>query len=103
MKLLQLLWIAALITFGIAQLAASFVGLEYYIGDFWTGVLIFVAITLRLTLPLTIGAFLGAFKVWGWHWLLAFAFTVPGLLLIIPGAFTFLFTLIKRPVKGATI
>lgn len=89
-------WILALITYGLAWLVAGFLGLEYIVGSFWAGALIFAAVTLHLTLPVTIGAFIGALKVWEWHWAFAVLFTAPGLALIVPGILAEVFAMLKN-------
>jgi hypothetical protein len=70
--------------YGVAQIVASFVGFDYYVGAFLAAVFVGACIWFRFTLPLTIAAFLGAKNVWEWHWFLALIFAAPGLLLAIP-------------------
>jgi len=83
-------------TFGISQIYAGFIGIEYLYGSFWAGVAVFIAVTIRFTIPMTIGAFVCALKVWGWHWFFAAIFTAPGLLFIMPGMIASAFSLLKR-------
>jgi hypothetical protein len=69
---------------GIAQLVAGWVGADYYVGPFWTGVIFLVCLLGRFALPITIFGFLGAMHVWEWPWWGALLFTFPGLLIAIP-------------------
>jgi len=85
---MPILGFVAFIAFGIAQFTAAFVGIEHGIGFFWACAALVVCFLFRFTLPITIGAFFGAMNVWGWHWLLAALFAVPGLLFVIPGMLT---------------
>ncbi|MBD3790441.1 MAG: hypothetical protein IE885_08815 [Campylobacterales bacterium] len=73
------------IVYGIAQIVAGYVGIDFHFGAVWAGVAIFAAFMFRFTLPITIGAFFGAMDVWHWHWALAALFAAPGLAFIIPG------------------
>jgi hypothetical protein len=69
--------------YGIAQIVAAYVGLDYYLG-LWAVLIFIVCMFLRFTLPLTVASFLCAMNVWQWHWFLALIFAAPGLLLVIP-------------------
>lgn len=73
------------IVYGIAQIVAGYVGIDFHFGAVWAGVAIFAAFMFRFTLPITIGALFGAMDVWHWHWALAALFAAPGLAFIIPG------------------
>lgn len=84
---------------GIAQLVAGYLGIELYFSNIATFFIIFLSIILRFTLPITIGAFFGAMNVWGWHWIFAGLFAVPGLLFMIPGALAGIFYLKKDQSK----
>lgn len=70
--------------YGVAQIVAAFVGLDYYVGTLWAVVIMAACIWFRFTLPLTIASFFGALHVWEWHWFFALIFAAPGLLLVIP-------------------
>ncbi len=71
--------------YGIAQIVAGYVGIDFHLGAVWAVIAIIAAFMFRFTLPITIGAFFGAMNVWGWHWALAALFAAPGLAFIIPG------------------
>lgn len=73
------------LTYGVAQISAGYIGVDEYMGTWWAVGTIVLALLFRFTLPLTIGAFYGAWVVWGWHWLLAALFAAPGLAFVIPG------------------
>lgn len=75
--------------YGIVQIVAGYVGIQYHFGSGWAIAAIVAAFVFRFSLPMTIGSFLGAMNVWGWHWALALIFAAPGLafmILMIPGA-----------------
>jgi len=84
------------LAFGLAQLAAGFVGIANSFGTVWAIGAIIAALMFRFTLPITIGAFFGAMNVWGWHWFFAAIFAAPGLILIVPGTLASVFSLAKR-------
>ncbi|PJE78255.1 hypothetical protein CI610_02817 [invertebrate metagenome] len=71
--------------FGIAQLVAGYVGIDYHFGAGWAVAALVASLMFRFTLPITIGAFFGAMDVWGWHWALSALFVAPGLAFLIPG------------------
>lgn len=82
---MQVIGFIVFLIYGIAQIVAGYVGIDFHLGAIWAGVAIFAAFFLRFTLPITIGAFFGAMDVWQWHWALAALFAAPGLAFIIPG------------------
>lgn len=86
----------AFLAFGIAQLAAGFVGIEAGLGVVWAWVALVAALMFRFTLPITVGSFFGALNVWGWHWAFAALFAAPGLLLVVPGVLASALSLAKR-------
>jgi hypothetical protein len=78
-----------LTAYGLIQIWAGYLGIDYHFGGGWAIAAVAVALIFRFTLPVTIGAFFGAMNVWGWHWAGALVFAAPGLLfmaLMIPGA-----------------
>ena len=84
---MQVIGFILVTVYGIAQIAAGYVGIDFHFGAVWAGVAIFAAsmfLMFRFTLPITIGAFFGAMDVWHWHWALAALFAAPGLAFIIP-------------------
>jgi len=82
---MQVIGFILFIVYGIAQIVAGYVGIDFHFGAVWAGVAIFAAFMFRFTLPITVGAFFGAMDVWHWHWALAALFAAPGLAFIIPG------------------
>lgn len=78
--------------YGVAQIAAGYMGIEYMFGGGWAIAALIASLGFRFTLPITIGAFFGATEVFGWHWAVALAFTAPGLLFIIPAFVTSIFS-----------
>ncbi len=83
--LLGLVWMLALVAYGVTQLYAAWVGADLYIGTFWTGAMIVGCLLTRFTLPLTVFAFLGAWVVWLWPWYWAALFAAPGLAFMLLG------------------
>lgn len=77
--------ICVFIAFGIAQIYAGFLGIEYHWGKGWAIGAIVAAFALRIFFPITVGAFFGARDVWEWDWPYALAFALPGLLVALPG------------------
>lgn len=88
--------ITLLIVYGIAQMVAGYLGIDFHFGSIWAAVAIIVSLMFRFTLPITIGAFFGAMEVWGWHWALAALFAVPGLVFLIPSIMLSIMESIKR-------
>lgn len=84
------------IVYGIAQIVAGYLGIDFHFGAIWAAVAIIASLMFRFTLPLTIGAFFGAMDVWEWHWALAALFAVPGLIFLIPGIMLSIMESIKR-------
>jgi len=99
--ILGIFGILAFLAFGIAQLCAGYLGIEYLFGAIWAILAIVLAIIFRFTLPITIGAFFGAVYVWHWPWILAALFVAPGLAFVIPGTLIFILTTIFRPFRVA--
>lgn len=84
----------AFIGYGLLQIWAGYIGIEYHLGGGWAIGAVVIAFLLRFTLPVTIGSFFGAMDVWGWHWVGALVFAAPGLAfmaLMIPGALASIF------------
>jgi len=98
--ILGIFGILAFLAFGIAQLCAGYLGIEYLFGGIWAALALVLAILFRFTLPITIGAFFGAIYVWHWHWILAALFVSPGLAFVIPGVLIFILTTLLRPFGG---
>jgi len=72
--------------YGIFQVCAGYIGIDFHFGGWWAGLALILAFIFRFSLPITIGAFFVAMDVFGWHWALAVIFAAPGLALVIPGA-----------------
>lgn len=81
---------------GIAQLVAGYVGIEPYLGNILSFVVVLLFLVLRFTLPISICAFFGAMNVWEWHWTVAALFAAPGLLFMMPGILAPVFSFIKN-------
>lgn len=84
------------IGYGIVQMFAGYIGIDYHFGALWAGVAIVAALMFRFTLPITIGAFFCAINIWHWHWALATLFVAPGLALLIPGVIFSIIEGVKR-------
>lgn len=82
--------------YGIVQIIAGYMGVDYHFGAVWAGVAIVAALMFRFTLPITIGAFFCAMDVWGWHWALAVLFAFPGLASLVPSVVSVIVDTIKR-------
>lgn len=74
----------AFMGYGIVVLALGWIGIEDEFGYWWGITAVALALIFRFTLPITIGAIFGAMHVWGWHWILATLFALPGLVFMIP-------------------
>lgn len=89
-----------LMAFGVAQVYAGFLGLEYHWGKGWAIGAVIAAFALRLFFPVTVGAFFGAKDVWEWDWPFALLFALPGLMFALPGlaiaSFSFIKSLVQR-------
>jgi len=90
------LFFVVFIGYGILQIVAGFVGIEYGLGPWWAWGALIAAFMFRFTLPITVGAFFGAMNVWDWHWFFALLFAAPGLALVIPGVLAELLSSRKR-------
>lgn len=82
--------------FGIAQIYAGYIGVDYHLGGFWAIATIISAFMFRFMLPMIIGSFFGAYSVWGWHWAFALLFAVPGLIFMFPAVIAMLKVQLKR-------
>ena len=71
---------------GIAQIVIGYMGIEYHLGSGWAIGFLIASLAFRISFPLTIGTFFGALDVLGWSWIGALLITLPGLLLMVPGA-----------------
>jgi len=92
----QLIGFLLLMTYGIMQIYAGFLGYEYQFGTIWAVIAIIFTFMTRFPLIITIGSFMGALYVWDWHWTLAVLFAIPGLILFIPNMLIGILSLIKR-------
>ena len=75
-----------LLVVGLAQMVIGYLGIEYHLGGGWAIGAVVLAIMFRFSLPLTIGTFFGAIDVLNLSWIIALIITLPGLLLMVPGA-----------------
>ena len=82
---MQALGFVLFIVYGIAQIVAAYVGIDFHLGAGWAIGAMVAAFLFRFTLPITVGSFFGAMDVWNWHWVLAGLFAAPGLAFVIPG------------------
>ena len=71
---------------GLAQMVIGYIGIEYHFGAGWAIGAVVLALMFRFSLPLTVGTFFGAMDVFGFSFIVALLITLPGLLLMIPGA-----------------
>ena len=71
---------------GLAQIVIGYIGIEYHFGAGWAIGAVVLALMFRFSFPLTVGTFFGAIDVFGFSWVIALLITLPGLLLMIPGA-----------------
>ena len=69
--------------YGLLQLYAGYIGIDYHFGSGWGITVSLLAIVLRIPLLISIGAFFGAMDVWGWHWGLALLFSAPGFIALL--------------------
>lgn len=86
----------AFLSFGILQLCAGYVGIDYHLGAVWAVIAVILAVIFRFTLPITIGAFFGALHVWHWPFIFAILFVAPGLIFIIPGVLIMVISKLKN-------
>lgn len=94
------LLVLAVFGLAFAQLLAGFVGIQHHLGTAVAVIAVALALSTGFTLPITVGAFFGAMNVWGWHWLSALLFTLPGLAfmaLMVPGALSGFLQLTRKP------
>lgn len=75
-----------LLGIGLAQMVIGYIGIEYHFGAGWAIGAVVLALMFRFSFPLTIGTFFGAMDVFGFSFIVALLITLPGLLLMIPGA-----------------
>ena len=85
---------------GLAQMVIGYWGIEYHLGDGWAIGLLIASLVFRITFPLTIGTFFGALDVLGWSWIGALLITLPGLVLMVPGAVGMAIAGLASMVKG---
>ena len=71
---------------GLAQMVIGYIGIEYHFGAGWAIGAVVLALMFRFSFPLTIGTFFGAMDVFGFSFIVALLITLPGLLLMVPGA-----------------
>lgn len=71
---------------GLAQIVIGYIGIEYHLGAGWAIGAVVLAFVFRFSLPLTVGTFFGAIDVFGFSFIVALLITLPGLLLMVPGA-----------------
>jgi len=71
---------------GLAQMVIGYIGIEYHFGAGWAIGALVLSLMFRFSFPLTVGTFFGAIDVFGFSWVVALLITLPGLLLMIPGA-----------------
>ena len=71
---------------GLAQMVIGYIGIDYHFGAGWAIGAVVLALMFRFSLPLTVGTFFGAMDVFGFSFIVALLITLPGLLLMVPGA-----------------
>ena len=71
---------------GLAQIVIGYIGIEFHFGSGWAIGAVVLALMFRFSFPLTVGTFFGAMDVFGFSFIVALLITLPGLLLMIPGA-----------------
>ena len=71
---------------GLAQMVIGYIGIDYHLGAGWAIGAVVLALVFRFSLPLTVGTFFGAMDVFGFSFIVALLITLPGLLLMVPGA-----------------
>ena len=71
---------------GLAQMVIGYIGIEYHLGAGWAIGAVVLALMFRFSFPLTVGTFFGAMDVFGFSFIVALLITLPGLLLMVPGA-----------------
>lgn len=91
-----------LLAIGVVQIAIGYMGIEYHFGGGWAIGAVILSIVFRFSLPLTIGTFFGATDVLGFSWIVALLITLPGLLLMVPGAIAAVIAGLSSSFKGET-
>ena len=71
---------------GLAQMVIGYIGIDYHLGAGWAIGAVVLALVFRFSLPLTVGTFFGAMDVFGFSFIVSLLITLPGLLLMVPGA-----------------
>ena len=71
---------------GLAQMVIGYIGIDYHFGAGWAIGAVVLALMFRFSFPLTIGTFFGAMDVFGFSFIVSLLITLPGLLLMVPGA-----------------
>ena len=71
---------------GLAQMVIGYIGIDYHFGAGWAIGAVVLALMFRFSLTLTVGTFFGAMDVFGFSFIVALLITLPGLLLMVPGA-----------------
>ena len=71
---------------GLAQMVIGYIGIDYHFGAGWAIGAVVLALMFRFSLPLTVGTFFGAMDVFGFSFIASLLITLPGLLLMVPGA-----------------
>lgn len=66
---------------------AAYVGFAHYAGGLFGFIGVIACMMLGLSPLLLVGAFIAALQVWGWFWLWALLFALPGLVLLAPRLF----------------
>lgn len=97
---LGILYFLCIFAFGIAQLSIGFLGIEHHLGSLWAWLSLGAAVLFKFTLPVTIGVFFGAMNILGWHWFFALIFALPGLLVMVPGVFATILSLVMDQRAG---
>lgn len=94
--ILGILGFLILMAYGIIQIYAGFLGLQYEFGTIWAWIGVIFTFMTRFTLIITGASFIGALNVWEWHWALSALFAAPGLMLFIPGVLIGILSLVKK-------
>lgn len=82
--------------YGVALLVVGWIGINEEYGYWWAAAALIVSFVLRFTLPITYGAILGAMSLWGWHWIGATLFALPGLIFMVPALLAIIIGLFSR-------
>ena len=75
-----------MLVIGLAQMVIGYIGIEYHFGAGWAIGAVVLSLMFRFSLPLTVGTFFGAMDVFGFSFIASLLITLPGLLLMVPGA-----------------